>query len=163
LFEENEVSENAGEKVTLVGWFENIRKVSKNLGFVILRDFYGTTQIVVETEDLMEQFSAINTESTIEVTGTVRERSSKNPKLATGDIEVVPETVKVLGKCQFFFRSGTALDCRFAEGTPGAGIELTLSFESKLCFRAECFFCPFLQLGHGDSPSGHIFPARLED
>ena len=41
--------ENAGEKVTLVGWFENIRKVSKNLGFVILRDFYGTTQIVVET------------------------------------------------------------------------------------------------------------------
>ena len=91
----------AGEKVTLVGWFENIRKVSKNLGFVILRDFYGTTQIVVETEDLMEQFSAINTESTIEVTGTVRERSSKNPKLATGDIEVVPETVKVLGKCQY--------------------------------------------------------------
>ena len=77
--------ENAGEKVTLVGWFENIRKVSKNLGFVILRDFYGTTQIVVETEDLMEQFSAINTESTIEVTGTVRERSSKNPKRATGD------------------------------------------------------------------------------
>ena len=93
--------ENAGEKVTLVGWFENIRKVSKNLGFVILRDFYGTTQIVVETEDLMEQFSAINTESTIEVTGTVLERSSKNPKLATGDIEVVPETVKVLGKCQY--------------------------------------------------------------
>ena len=93
--------ENAGEKVTLVGWFENIRKVSKNLGFVILRDFYGTTQIVVETEDLMEQFSAINTESTIEVTGTVQERSSKNPKLATGDIEVVPETVKVLGKCQY--------------------------------------------------------------
>ena len=93
--------ENADEKVTLVGWFENIRKVSKNLGFVILRDFYGTTQIVVETEDLMEQFSAINPESTIEVTGTVRERSSKNPKLATGDIEVVPETVKVLGKCQY--------------------------------------------------------------
>ena len=73
--------------------------MSKNLGFVILRDFYGTTQIVVETEDLMEQFSAINTESTIEVTGTVRERTAqKNPKLATGDIEVVPETVKVLGK-----------------------------------------------------------------
>ena len=41
---------NAGEKVTLVGWYENLRKVSKNLGFLILRDFYGTTQIVVETE-----------------------------------------------------------------------------------------------------------------
>ena len=38
---------NAGEKVTLVGWYENLRKVSKNLGFLILRDFYGTTQIVV--------------------------------------------------------------------------------------------------------------------
>ena len=80
--------------------------MSKNLGFVILRDFYGTTQIVVETEDLMEQFSAINTESTIEVTGTVRERSSKNPKLATGDIEVVPETVKVLANASIrSFRS----------------------------------------------------------
>ena len=40
---------NVGERVTLVGWFENMRKVSKNLGFVILRDFYGTTQLVVFT------------------------------------------------------------------------------------------------------------------
>ena len=40
--------ENAGQEVRLVGWYENIRKVSKNLGFLILRDFYGTTQIVVE-------------------------------------------------------------------------------------------------------------------
>ena len=46
---------NAGEKVTLVGWYENLRKVSKNLGFLILRDFYGTTQIVVETEEMMEK------------------------------------------------------------------------------------------------------------
>ena len=42
---------NAGEKVTIVGWYENMRKVSRNLGFLILRDFYGTTQVVVETED----------------------------------------------------------------------------------------------------------------
>ena len=48
---------NAGEQVRLVGWYENIRKVSKNLGFLILRDFYGTTQIVVETEEIMEQLS----------------------------------------------------------------------------------------------------------
>ena len=40
---------NAGEKVTIVGWYENMRKVSRNLGFLILRDFYGTTQVVVET------------------------------------------------------------------------------------------------------------------
>ena len=47
-------SENIGEKVVLVGWYENIRKVSKNLGFLILRDFYGTTQIVIETEEMMQ-------------------------------------------------------------------------------------------------------------
>ena len=49
--------ENAGQEVRLVGWYENIRKVSKNLGFLILRDFYGTTQIVVETEEIMDQLS----------------------------------------------------------------------------------------------------------
>jgi len=82
--------ENAGEEVKLVGWFDNLRRVSKNLGFLVLRDFYGKTQIVVETEDIMEQLSAINNESTLEVIGTVRERSAKNPKMETGDIEIVP-------------------------------------------------------------------------
>ncbi len=90
---------NAGENVTLVGWFENIRKVSKNLGFLILRDFYGTTQIVIETEEMMAVIDSVNKESTISVTGTVRERSSKNPQLPTGEIEVVPEKIEILGKC----------------------------------------------------------------
>ncbi len=89
---------DAGKQVTLVGWFENIRKVSKNLGFVILRDFYGTTQVVVETEDMMAVMDSINKESTISVTGTVRERSSKNEALATGEIEVVPSSIEILGK-----------------------------------------------------------------
>ncbi len=93
--------ENIGEEVTLTGWFENLRKVSKNLGFLILRDFYGTTQIVVETEEIMTQMSDINVESTIRVVGTVRERSSKNPKIPTGEIEVVPTKITVLGKCRF--------------------------------------------------------------
>ena len=91
--------ENTGEKVTLVGWYDNMRKVSKNLGFLILRDFYGTTQAVIETEELMDVLSGINNESTISVTGTVRERSNKNPNIPTGDIEVVPEKIEVLGKC----------------------------------------------------------------
>ena len=90
---------DVGKEVTLVGWFENLRQVSKNLGFVILRDFYGTTQLVAETEEIMNQLSALNYESTLEIKGTVRERSSKNPKLPTGDIEVVPTSVKVLGNC----------------------------------------------------------------
>ena len=91
--------EDAGKKVTLVGWYENIRRVSKNLGFVVLRDFYGTTQIVPETEEMMEQFLSVNCESTLLVEGVVRERSNKNPKIPTGDIEVVPERVEILGKC----------------------------------------------------------------
>ena len=90
---------DAGKTVTLAGWYENLRRVSKNLGFLILRDFYGTTQIVIETEEMMEQISKVNTESTISVTGTVRERSSKNANLPTGEIEVVPEKIEILGKC----------------------------------------------------------------
>ena len=93
--------ENAGEEVRLVGWYDNLRKVSKNLGFLILRDFYGKTQIVVETEEIMEQLGGINNESTLEIVGTVRERSAKNPKMETGDIEVVPSKITVLGKCQY--------------------------------------------------------------
>ena len=92
---------DAGKSVVLVGWFENIRRVSKNLGFVILRDFYGTTQIVPETEEMMNAFTGLNTESTICVEGEVRERSNKNNKIDTGDIEVVPKKVTVLGKCRY--------------------------------------------------------------
>ena len=91
--------ENVGEKVTIVGWYDNMRKVSKNLGFLIIRDFYGITQAVVETEEMMDALSGINNESTLSVTGTVRERSNKNANIPTGDIEVVPEKIEVLGKC----------------------------------------------------------------
>ena len=90
---------DAGKNVTIVGWYENIRKVSKNLGFLILRDFYGTTQVVIETEEMMQVIDSVNKESTISVTGVVRERSSKNKALATGEIEVVPEKIEILGKC----------------------------------------------------------------
>ena len=93
--------ENVGEEVTLVGWMENFREVGATLGFVVLRDFYGTTQIVAETEEMMAAFKAITKESTISVRGKVRERSSKNDKLETGAIEVVPEEVSVLGKCRY--------------------------------------------------------------
>ena len=93
--------ENAGERVKLVGWMENVREVGSNFAFVVLRDFYGTTQIVVESEDMMKIVKSINKESTISVEGVVRERASKNPKLATGDIEVVPDKIDILGKCRY--------------------------------------------------------------
>ena len=91
---------DAGKTVTLVGWLENIREVGSNFAFLVLRDFYGVTQVVVETEEMMAVVKPINKESTISVTGTVRERESKNPKMATGEIEVVPEKIEVLGKCR---------------------------------------------------------------
>ncbi|MBQ5973616.1 MAG: aspartate--tRNA ligase [Oscillospiraceae bacterium] len=92
---------DAGKRVTLAGWVENVREVGSNFGFVVLRDFYGTTQIVVETEEMMKAFRAMNKETTVSVTGVVRERESKNPRQATGEIEVVPESVAVLGKCRY--------------------------------------------------------------
>ena len=92
---------DVGKQVKLSGWLENFREVGAELGFVVIRDFYGTTQIVIETAEMMKTMKAITKESTISVEGTVRERSSKNPKLDTGDIEVVPEKVTVLGRCRY--------------------------------------------------------------
>ena len=93
--------EHVGQSVKLVGWMENVRAVGQNFAFVVLRDFYGTTQIVVETEDMMAVIRDLNKESTISVEGVVRERASKNPKQATGDIEVVPSKIEVLGRCRY--------------------------------------------------------------
>ena len=92
---------DAGKSVKIVGWMENIREVGNNFAFVILRDFYGTTQVVVESEEMMNILKDLNKESTISVEGVVRERSSKNPKLPTGEIEVVPAKIEVLGRCRY--------------------------------------------------------------
>ena len=81
---------DAGKTVTLVGWMENIREVGSNFAFV-----------VIENEAMMAVVKPLNKESTISVTGVVRERESKNPKLPTGDIEVVPAEIKVLGRCRY--------------------------------------------------------------
>ena len=90
---------DAGKQVTIVGWLENVREVGSNFAFLVLRDYYGTTQVVIENEEMMKVVKPINKESTISVTGLVRERESKNTKLPTGEIEVVPQKIEVLGKC----------------------------------------------------------------
>ncbi|MDY5100951.1 MAG: aspartate--tRNA ligase [Oscillospiraceae bacterium] len=92
---------NVGERVRIAGWMENVREVGSNFAFVVVRDFYGTTQVVVENEEMMRAFRAINKESTIAVEGTVRERDSKNPRQATGEVEIVPDKVEVLGRCRY--------------------------------------------------------------
>ena len=93
---------DAGKTVVLSGWLENFREVGQGLGFAVLRDFYGTTQIVAETDDMVSLLKKLNKETTIRVEGSVRERSSKNPKQATGDIEILPveNGITVLGACR---------------------------------------------------------------
>ncbi len=92
--------EHAGQTVTLAGWMENLREVGQNLAFLVLRDFYGTTQAVLETEEMVAAVKGLNKESVVAVTGVVRERDSKNPKLPTGEIEVVPAKIELLGRCR---------------------------------------------------------------
>ena len=92
--------EHVGQTVRLAGFLENLREVGAALGFAVLRDYYGVTQVVIETEEMMAAFKALNKESTLSVEGVVRERDSKNPKLPTGDIEVVPAKIQVLGRCR---------------------------------------------------------------
>ena len=92
---------DVGKSVKIVGWMENVREVGSNLAFVVLRDFYGTTQVVAETEDMLAIIKGLNKESTISVEGVVRERANKNPKLATGEIEVVPNKIEILGRCRY--------------------------------------------------------------
>ena len=93
--------EHAGQTVKLAGFLENLREVGSSLAFAVLRDFYGTTQLVLDNEALIAQIKALNKESTISVEGVVRERDAKNPKQATGEIEVVPTRIELLGRCRY--------------------------------------------------------------
>ena len=92
---------DVGKQVRIVGWMENVREVGVNLAFVVVRDFYGTTQVVIENAEMLNIVKQINKESTIGVEGVVRERASKNSKLPTGDVEVLPSKIEVLGRCRY--------------------------------------------------------------
>ncbi len=91
---------DAGKSVTIVGWLENVREVGAELAFAVIRDFYGTTQVVAETSKDVKTLKGINKESTVSVSGTVRERASKNANLPTGEVEIVPSSIEVLGRCR---------------------------------------------------------------
>ena len=90
---------NVNEKVILAGWVQRIRNLG-SMQFVDLRDEKGITQIVISTEELKKQMENINPESVISVTGIVVERSNKNPKMPTGEIEIDAKNIEVLGKCK---------------------------------------------------------------
>ena len=90
---------NVGEEVELSGWIQKIRNLGGMI-FIDLRDEFGITQIIVNDEKMQEQAKELNTESCIHVIGKVVERSSKNNKIATGEIEVVTTKIESLGKCK---------------------------------------------------------------
>ena len=93
---------DAGKSVTLAGWVQRVRKMG-GMTFVDLRDRYGITQLVFNTDvnaELCEQASHLGREYVIQVKGTVNERSSKNPNLPTGEVEITVEGLTVLNSAQ---------------------------------------------------------------
>ena len=89
---------NAGEKVTLAGWVQRTRKMG-GMTFVDLRDRYGITQLVFNDERdaaLCEQANRLGREYVIQATGTVSERSNKNAKMPTGDVEILVDALNIL-------------------------------------------------------------------
>ena len=91
---------NVGETVTIAGWIQKIRNLGA-MKFIDLRDQFGITQIVIsDNEEIKKQSEGLVTECVISVKGTVVERSNKNTKIATGEIEINAEEIKILGKCK---------------------------------------------------------------
>lgn len=91
---------NIGETVTLAGWVQRTRKMG-GMTFVDVRDRYGITQLVFNQEvntGLCEKANRLGREFVIQVTGTVAERSSKNPHIDTGDIEILASNLTVLNE-----------------------------------------------------------------
>ena len=91
---------NVGEEVTLAGWIQRIRNLG-GMKFIDLRDQFGITQIVIsDNEEMQKQSQDLVTETVIQVIGNVVERSSKNDKIPTGEIEIDAKKITVLGKCK---------------------------------------------------------------
>ena len=106
--------EDVGKEVKLAGWINSIRKLG-GITFVTLRDHFGTTQLVVNEESMLEGYGK---ECVVSVSGKVLERSSKNPKMPTGDIEVEVNSIEMLGKCT------SALPFEIADENAGEDLRL---------------------------------------
>lgn len=90
---------NIGSEVKLSGWVQKIRNLG-GMVFIDLRDQFGITQIVISSEEMQNKVKEITTESSVCVSGKVVERASKNSNLSTGSIEVVANSIEILGKCK---------------------------------------------------------------
>ncbi len=90
--------ENSGSEVLLAGWVQRVRNLG-GMTFIDLRDRYGLTQLVVDdqsSEQVKNVASTLGREFVVQARGIVRERSSKNPKMATGDVELHISELNVL-------------------------------------------------------------------
>lgn len=95
-------SKNIGEQVTLAGWVQKIRNLGAMV-FIDLRDQFGITQIVISADNQAinkEILNQVVTECVLQVVGKVVERSNKNPKMPTGEIEIEAQKIEILGKCK---------------------------------------------------------------
>ena len=94
---------NVGEQVTLAGWVQKARRMG-GMTFIDLRDRYGITQLVFNEalvgEALVAEAEKLGREYVIQITGEVTERENKNPKLATGDIEIAVSTLRILNPAE---------------------------------------------------------------
>ncbi|MCL2822315.1 MAG: OB-fold nucleic acid binding domain-containing protein, partial [Firmicutes bacterium] len=87
-----------GKKVAVCGWLHSTRDLGA-VAFFVLRDFYGVTQVTINAEPFLTQIRAISRESVLRVEGSVIARSSTNPDLPTGLIEIEPTKIEILGEC----------------------------------------------------------------
>ncbi|GHU70180.1 aspartate--tRNA ligase [Clostridia bacterium] len=106
----------AGQTATLTGWLDNVRDLGA-MAFFVIRDFYGITQAVVSSPELLDRIRSIPIESTVAVTGAVVRRESPNPRIPTGEIELIPETpddIEVYSEClePLPFEVNNSLDSR---------------------------------------------------
>ena len=88
--------EDVGKKVRLSGWVNSIRNLG-GINFLTLRDNFGITQLLIRQDSLLKE---VTKETVIRIEGKVVERESKNPRMATGDIEVEVEILDILGRCK---------------------------------------------------------------
>ena len=128
---------DAGKQVKIVGWMENVRTVGSNFAFVVLRDFYGTTQLVVETEEMMKIVKSLNKESTIAVDGIVRERIETCASNILHHLKVEESFVKPFRDCDSkdawqFVGCGMLLDALVKAAAHGAGGQAMVDFKNHV-------------------------------
>jgi len=105
---------DVGKEVKIAGWIQNIRDLG-SMTFLTLRDHYGVTQVIIsDNPTLQAQVKEYSKEYTVSIRGKVNERSDKNPNMPTGDIEIIPEEITLLGKSesQLPFEIATAMEAR---------------------------------------------------